>query len=57
MTVLIDRLQTQLAERADDVMMVSLADDRSYTGQEIANLVADLADTFRVAGIGKDMWS
>lgn len=53
MTVLIDRLQTQLAERADDVMMVSLADDRSYTGQEIANLVADLADTFRVAGIGK----
>lgn len=45
MTVLTSGLQAQLTAHADDVMLVSLADGRQYTGQQVTALVEQMKQT------------
>ncbi|MGL4537245.1 MAG: AMP-binding protein, partial [Weissella cibaria] len=52
MTVLTSGLQAQLTAHADDVMLVSLADGRQYTGQQVTALVEQMKQTLVAQAIG-----
>ena len=52
MTVLTSGLQAQLTAHADDVMLVSLADGRQYTGQQVTALVEQMKQTLVEQAIG-----
>lgn len=52
MTVLTRDLQAQLTAHADDVMLVSLTDERQYTGQQVTALVEQMKQTLVAQAIG-----
>ena len=52
MTVLTRDLQAQLTAHADDVMLVSLTDERQYTGQQVTALVEQTKQALADQAIG-----
>lgn len=51
MTVLTDALQRQLVNHQLDTKLVSLVDNRAYTGRQMAEMVNGLAEKFTQHGI------